>query len=548
MLNGSVLDGRYQLDSVLGAGGMGEVWRATDSRIGRPVAVKVIRTAQDLDETAVGRFTREARLVGSLSSPHIVTLHDFGEAQVAGAALLYLVMELLEGTPLGAGGGPVEPARVLGWAVQICEGLQVAHEAGIVHRDLKPANVLLTSTGTVKLLDFGIAKLAEESTAGLTGTGGLIGTPAYMSPEQARGDTVDARSDLYSLGCLLYGLLAGQPPFPGTGWSVLRRHVIEPAPSLRALGAHLPVALTGIVDELLRKEPDARPPSAAAVADRLRALALVHAQSAPREVQSAAGAGSYGAGVRVRPGAGIPVVIPEMPPRVPANGPAPVAAAGQPVAPVQRRAGGDAPGSRTPAGPSGVRSLIFAGGMSGSVATQLIAVAGWGSLWAWLVAAPLGLVLSLLFWLDGSSDRSSAADGREPLPDFLDETSVVGFVLTMAVVLASSGVLLFVSPVPWWGVLLFCMLGAPVLMWITHPVRRMARAVGRSSIADANNAAVAGMLVATLWTGLSTGLLHFPALLALLTALALWVAWATIAVLITTRPGLGSLRPYHGRH
>ncbi|MGW2177037.1 serine/threonine-protein kinase [Streptomyces sp. NPDC001732] len=282
-MRGEILDGRYRLTEPIGSGGMGRVWRAEDERIGRKVAVKVLSRIDE--DTSATRFAREARVVGGLSSPHIVTLHDFGEAQVAGERVLYLVMEHLQGRDLGAvleSRSPdlPEPSEAVGWAVEICAGLETAHRAGIVHRDIKPANILLTTSGTVKILDFGIARMLSTAAAAtrtdLTGTGFMIGTPLYMSPEQIQApDVLDSRSDLYSLGCLLYHLLTGRPPFTGAGTAVLARHlgnVPEPPsahrPGLREFGE-----LDALVMRLLAKDPDERPKDAAEVAALLRRAA-----------------------------------------------------------------------------------------------------------------------------------------------------------------------------------------------------------------------------------------------------------------------------------
>ncbi|MEV5682940.1 serine/threonine-protein kinase [Streptomyces sp. NPDC052164] len=274
-MRGETLDGRYRLTEPIGSGGMGQVWRAEDERIGREVAVKVLSRIDE--DTSASRFAREARVVGRLSSPHIVTLHDFGEAQVAGERVLYLVMEHLKGRDLGAvleSRRPElpSPAEVVGWAVEICAGLETAHSAGIVHRDIKPANVLLTDSGTVKILDFGIARLlsvTSSAAADLTGTGFMIGTPLYMSPEQIRApDVLDSRSDLYSLGCLLHTLLTGRPPFTGAGTTVLARHlgdVPEPLSTHRPGVAGL-AELEPLIGGLLAKDPDDRPEHAADVA------------------------------------------------------------------------------------------------------------------------------------------------------------------------------------------------------------------------------------------------------------------------------------------
>ncbi|MBO0919201.1 serine/threonine-protein kinase, partial [Streptomyces laculatispora] len=280
-MRGEILDGRYRLTEPIGSGGMGRVWQAEDERIGRKVAVKVLPRVDE--ETSATRFAREARVVGGLSSPHIVTLHDFGEARVAGERVLYLVMEHLQGHDLGAvlesrRPGLPSPAEVTAWAVEICTGLGTAHRAGIVHRDIKPANIWLTTAGTIKILDFGIARMlapaASMTRTDLTAVGFVIGTPLYMSPEQIRApEVLDSRSDLYSLGCLLHTLLTGGPPFDGAGTAVLAQHlgdVPEPPSARRPELAGFP-GLDALILRLLAKEPDERPADAAEVAALLRA-------------------------------------------------------------------------------------------------------------------------------------------------------------------------------------------------------------------------------------------------------------------------------------
>ena len=281
--------GPYEVVALLGAGGMAEVYRARDTRLGREVAVKVVSEALGTDGAFVERFEREARLVGSVSHPNVVALHDVGVHD----GKPYFVTELLQGetlrTRLAQGQVPLPTA--LGWATQMAEGLAAAHDRGIVHRDLKPENVLITRDGHVKLLDFGIAKViagaqepeppADESARGLlaetmasasskTGTGVVIGTPGYMSPEQVRGDAVDARTDLFSLGAVLHELLSGRRAFPGasaveSGYAILHH---EP----EALPATVPPAVAQVVRRCLEKDPGRRFQSARDLAFHLEAL------------------------------------------------------------------------------------------------------------------------------------------------------------------------------------------------------------------------------------------------------------------------------------
>ena len=212
MQDGLKLSGRYALQALLGSGGMGEVWRGVDELLDRPVAVKVLR-GYLADPELAGRFRREARIAARLQHPGITVVHDLGFDN----GQLFIVMELLHGRDLAAmlaealAGLPIEVAVSL--TIQAAEALQAAHAGHVVHRDLKPANLFVLDSGRLKICDFGIAWAVDNATH-LTATGQVIGTPAYMSPEQCRGEQVDERSDLYSLGCVLYELLTGQPAIP----------------------------------------------------------------------------------------------------------------------------------------------------------------------------------------------------------------------------------------------------------------------------------------------------------------------------------------------
>src|SRR5438105_9507317 len=284
-LVGVVLDEKYRLDARLGVGGMGTVYRATHLLIERPVAVKVLNPRLVADETAKERFRREARAAGRLQHSNAVAVTDFGETE---DGLVYLVMELLEGRPLRevlAHEAPLDPARAVSLMLQVAAAVEAAHEAGIIHRDLKPGNIFLVQRPTapyvVKVLDFGIAKLAPGGHAGphdtLTGTGVMIGTPRYMSPEQCDGAQLAPASDVYSLGVILYEMLTGQTPFTGaTPLSLALKHSSESPRPPRELVAAIPPALEGVVLHALEKSPHDRPRDAGefrrelfAVAERL---------------------------------------------------------------------------------------------------------------------------------------------------------------------------------------------------------------------------------------------------------------------------------------
>jgi serine/threonine-protein kinase len=252
--------GRYRLDRSLGNGGMGEVFVATDTVLDRRVALKRLPIALTEDGAARGRFLREARALARISSPNVVAVFDAGDETEP-----YLVMELIEGTTLSnvlrtTGRLPPERARAIG--AGIAAGLAAAHDQGVIHRDVKPSNIFLTATDQPKVGDFGIARL-ERGDMTLTMTGQAFGSAAYVSPEQATGGRVDARSDLYSLGCVLYEMLAGRRPFEGDEPVALTyQHVhTEPTP-LDALDAGIASELASLVDSLLRKDPADRPQTA----------------------------------------------------------------------------------------------------------------------------------------------------------------------------------------------------------------------------------------------------------------------------------------------
>ena len=261
----TTLAGRYKLGEVIGRGGMGTVYRATDLVLGRPVAVKVLLgQLADSDPLNVERFAREARAAAGLSHRGVVAVYDAG----VDAMTRYIVMELVDGQSLEAilrEQGRLDPDRAAEIVAQVADALAAAHAAGLVHRDIKPANVMVADDGSVKVLDFGIARAMDSPT--LTQASAVLGTAAYMSPEQALGQRVDERSDIYSLGCVLYALLAGHPPFRGdSAAAILGQHANLEPPAL----ADVPPKLHAVVLSMLSKAPGDRPQSAAAVRDRLR--------------------------------------------------------------------------------------------------------------------------------------------------------------------------------------------------------------------------------------------------------------------------------------
>ncbi|MDP9682999.1 protein kinase [Streptomyces griseoviridis] len=259
---GLVGDGRYRLTRRLGRGGMAEVFAAEDVRLGRTVAVKLLRADLAEDPVSKARFTREAQSVAGLNHHAIVAVYDSGEDVVGGQSVPYIVMEIVEGRTirdllLNAEAPGPEQALII--VSGVLEALAYSHQHGIVHRDIKPANVIITHGGAVKVMDFGIARALHGASTTMTQTGMVMGTPQYLSPEQALGKAVDHRSDLYATGCLLYELLALRPPFTGeTPLSVVYQHVQDiPTPPSEVSDA-VPPELDGLVMRSLAKEPDDR--------------------------------------------------------------------------------------------------------------------------------------------------------------------------------------------------------------------------------------------------------------------------------------------------
>ncbi len=291
-LVGIRLDARYELQRVLGKGGMGTVYAGRQLAIQKPVAVKVLRAVDD-DGQAMGRFEREARSASKLGHAHIVDIFDFGRtpSPLGGPdALAYLVMELLDGEDLGSRleKGPLPVERALPIILQCCSALGAAHAAGIVHRDLKPENVFLItdpSSGApdfVKIVDFGLAKITETEMEGepgrkLTQTGMVFGTPHYMPPEQCTGQPTDARADVYSLGIILHEALTGKPPFDGnTFMEVINQHLLDPPPALAEQnpGVEVPPAIEAAIRHAMQKMRDDRPASMRAFGEELLAAVV----------------------------------------------------------------------------------------------------------------------------------------------------------------------------------------------------------------------------------------------------------------------------------
>jgi hypothetical protein len=280
-LLGQTIAGRYDIKRLLGQGGMGAVYEATQQPLGRRIALKVIKRALTDDEVAVKRFTQEAQAVAQLSHPHIVTLHDFGRTD---DELLFLAMEFLDGESLRerlAKVGKMPWEKTMPIVVEVCEALSHAHANGIIHRDLKPDNIVLVNTkgrdDYVKVVDFGVAKLMEGSShqTTLTGTGMAVGTPGYIAPEQLDGIGDEPRIDLYALGVMWFEMLTGRSPFQAeTPIKLVLKHVSEPAPRPSSVNpeAGVPPAVDALVQRLMGKKPDARAASVDALLAELQEL------------------------------------------------------------------------------------------------------------------------------------------------------------------------------------------------------------------------------------------------------------------------------------
>jgi len=260
MATSRILNDRYEVEGTVGRGGMATVYRGTDRVLGRTVAIKVLSEKYAGDEKFVTRFRREAQAAAALNHPNIVGVYDTGDE----GEMHYIVMEYVEGETLAdvlKREGPLEPPRAVAIAEDVATALEAAHDKGLVHRDVKPGNVMIDGEGRVKVMDFGIARAVADDT--LTQTGLVLGTASYLSPEQAQGSPVDARSDIYSLGCVLYEMLTGRPPFPGDSpVAIAYRHVNEEARPPSEVAPTVPREVDAVVMRALAKDPDERFPTA----------------------------------------------------------------------------------------------------------------------------------------------------------------------------------------------------------------------------------------------------------------------------------------------
>ncbi|MGW0548581.1 protein kinase domain-containing protein [Streptomyces altiplanensis] len=272
---GSVAGGRYQLRDLLGEGGMASVYLAYDSALDRQVAIKTLHTELGREQSFRERFRREAQAVAKLSHPNIVSVFDTGEDQLDGALMPYIVMEYVEGQPLGSvlradieqyGAMPADKALKI--TADVLAALDTSHEMGLVHRDIKPGNVMMNKRNVVKVMDFGIARAMQSGVTSMTQTGMVVGTPQYLSPEQALGRGVDARSDLYSVGIMLFQLVTGRLPFDADSpLAIAYAHVQEEPVAPSSINRSIPPAVDALVARALKKNPNERFPSAAAMRD-----------------------------------------------------------------------------------------------------------------------------------------------------------------------------------------------------------------------------------------------------------------------------------------
>ncbi|MCM1971595.1 MULTISPECIES: protein kinase [unclassified Streptomyces] len=305
----ALADGRYQLRDLLGEGGMASVHLAYDAVLDRQVAVKTLHTELGREQAFRERFRREAQAVAKLTHTNIVSVFDTGEDVVDGMTTPYIVMEYVEGRPLGSvldedirrqGAMPADKALKI--TADVLAALEISHEMGLVHRDIKPGNVMMTKRGVVKVMDFGIARAMQSGVTSMTQTGMVVGTPQYLSPEQALGRGVDARSDLYSVGIMLFQLVTGRLPFDADSpLAIAYAHVQEEPVAPSSINRSLPPAVDALIARALRKNPNERFPNAEAMRDECLRVASSFQAAAPNIVPGAQTASGSGVGSAVFP-------------------------------------------------------------------------------------------------------------------------------------------------------------------------------------------------------------------------------------------------------
>ncbi|MFJ3328228.1 protein kinase [Streptomyces griseus] len=303
---GAVAGGRYQLRDLLGEGGMASVYLAYDSALDRQVAIKTLHTELGREQSFRERFRREAQAVAKLQHTNIVSVFDTGEDELGGALMPYIVMEYVEGQPLGSvlatdirDHGAMPADKALKVTADVLAALETSHEMGLVHRDIKPGNVMMTKRGVVKVMDFGIARAMQSGVTSMTQTGMVVGTPQYLSPEQALGRGVDARSDLYSVGIMLFQLLTGRIPFDADSpLAIAYAHVQEEPVAPSSINRAVTPAMDALVARALKKNPNERFPSAAAMRDEIaRVLNASGGQSGAPVIVAGGGPANSGSGV-----------------------------------------------------------------------------------------------------------------------------------------------------------------------------------------------------------------------------------------------------------
>ncbi|MEV6259429.1 protein kinase [Streptomyces sp. NPDC051784] len=302
---GSVAGGRYQLRDLLGEGGMASVYLAYDSALDRQVAIKTLHTELGREQSFRERFRREAQAVAKLQHTNIVSVFDTGEDELGGALMPYIVMEYVEGQPLGSvlqsdiqqyGAMPADKALKV--TADVLAALETSHEMGLVHRDIKPGNVMMTRRGVVKVMDFGIARAMQSGVTSMTQTGMVVGTPQYLSPEQALGRGVDARSDLYSVGIMLFQLLTGRLPFDADSpLAIAYAHVQEEPVAPSTINRSITPAMDALVARALKKNPNERFPSAAAMQDEITRVLSASGPAGAPVITGGSGPANSGSGV-----------------------------------------------------------------------------------------------------------------------------------------------------------------------------------------------------------------------------------------------------------